>query len=325
MERSHDVVPVAPNTLQHAARLNSVLSCPICLGMMLDPLITACCQNNFCRRCLEACLRGKPECPLCRASLKLENTLPNRALRNLLPHNKMISEEVDAAEAVVAFRPMRLSRRVPTRCLLLLLVFSTAGLIAVLLLGSGCLSASAALRGDGFALSSLAWCRRAQKTETEPDVITAVSDASSTRSLIAQGWKHSTSRGEPVRSPSTFSLLEQAGIPSRSSTHLPSAEPTGGDGAPSERVARAVYTQAAPHGRFGSPFALQPPAPAEEVGMAWRRTKGRPLHGSHGPGPDEAIDRVRSIESDAPWRREARAEALERGDGVASLLSIVPA
>ena len=300
MERSHDVVP---NTLQHAARLNSVLSCPICLGMMLDPLITACCQNNFCRRCLETCLRGKPECPLCRASLKLENTLPNRALRNLLPQNQMVSEEVEAA--VVAFRPMRLSRRVPTRCLLLLLVFSTAGLITVLLLGSGCLSASAALRGDGLALSGLAWCRRAQKTETEPDVITAVSGAS-TRSPIAQGLKHSTSRGEPVRSPSTFSLLKEAGIPSRSSTHLPSAEPTGGDGAPLGRVARTVDTQAATHGRFASPFALQPPEPAEGVGMAWRRAKGRRLHELYGPGPAEAIDRVRSVDDEATWRREWR-------------------
>ena len=303
MERSHDVLPAAPNTLQHAARLNSVLSCPICLGIMLDPLITACCQNNFCRRCLETCLRRKPECPLCRASLKLENTLPNRALRNLLPQNTMVSEEVEAA--VVAFRPMHLSRRVPTRCLLLLLVFSTAGLITVLLLGSGCLSASAALRGDGLALSSLAWCRRAQKAETEPDVITAVSDAS-TRSLIAQGLKHLTSRGEPVRSHSTLSLLEEAGIPSRSSTHLPSAEPTGGYGAPLGRVARAVDTQAAPHGRFASPFALQPPEPAEGVGMAWRRAKGRRPHELYGPGPAEAINRVRSIEDEAAWRREWR-------------------
>lgn len=292
MERSHDVVPAAPNTLQHAARLNSVLSCPICLGMMLDPLITACCQNNFCRRCLTTCLRGKPECPLCRASLKLENTLPNRALRSLLPHinipNTTRSEVAD--HSVVAFRPIRLSR-VPTACLLLLLVFSTAGLITVLFLGSGCLSASTTLRGDGLALSSLAWCCRVQKTETEPDVITAVSDAS-TRSLIAQGLKHSTSRGEPV--------LEEAEIPSRSSTHLPSAEPTGEDGAPSGRVARAVDIQAAPHGSFASPFALQPPAPAEGVGMAWRRAKGRQPHGSDGPGPAEAIDWLRSIDYMAP-------------------------
>ena len=73
-------------------------------------------------------------------------------------------------------------------------------------------------------------------------------------------------------------------------------------------------------------------APAEGVGMAWRRSKGRSQpHGpqSHGPAQDEAIDRVQgsgfqSTDDDPPWRREALAEAMERDDGLATLLSIVP-
>ena len=66
--------------------------------------------------------------------------------------------------------------------------------------------------------------------------------------------------------------------------------------------------------------------------MAWRRTKGRPK--PHGPQPQslgqaEAMDQVQSsgfqsTDDDAPWRREALAEAMERDDGLATLLSIVP-
>ena len=31
-----------------AHELEDSLSCPICLGLLLDPLIAACCQNNMC-------------------------------------------------------------------------------------------------------------------------------------------------------------------------------------------------------------------------------------------------------------------------------------
>lgn len=313
-----------------AHELEDALSCPICLGLLLDPLIAACCQNNFCRQCLQSSLRSKPECPLCRAPLVLENTLPNRALRNLLPHD--VSQEVETAKAAAAFRPTRLSRKVPTSCLLLLLIFSTVGLIIVLPLGSGCLSASAALRGGGLALNSLAGCHRAQpEAETEPDIITVVSDAS-TRGLAQGSLKHSTLKGELVRSPRTYFPLplEGAGVLSRGGTHLPGV-PADGDGAPWGRVA-AVDARAAPHLRFASTFALLPPAPVEGAGMAWRRTKGRSKpYGSqpHGLGQAEGLKPVQSsgfqsTDDDAPWRREALAEAMERDDGLATLLSIVP-
>ena len=100
------------------------------------------------------------------------------------------------------------------------------------------------------------------------------------------------------------------------------------------REQEGVGGRAAPHLRFAyfnlcSPTAT---APAEGVGMAWRRSKGRSQpHGpqSHGPAQDEAIDRVQgsgfqSTDDDSPWRREALAEAMERDDGLATLLSIVP-
>ena len=74
-----------PELVVPPEQLVDALSCPICLQLLTDPLIAACCQNNFCRQCLKNSLRAKPECPLCRAPLTLQNTLPNRAIRNLLP------------------------------------------------------------------------------------------------------------------------------------------------------------------------------------------------------------------------------------------------
>ena len=125
-----------------AHELEDALSCPICLGLLLDPLIAACCQNNFCRQCLQSSLRSKPECPLCRAPLVLENTLPNRALRNLLPHD---SREFETGGEAQTFKPTNLSRR-PAGCLLLILVISTAclfiGRSSSEILGAACLSAA---------------------------------------------------------------------------------------------------------------------------------------------------------------------------------------
>ena len=85
-----------------AEQLADALSCPVCLGLLLDPLIAACCQNNFCRQCLSASLRSKPQCPLCRAPLQLENTLPNRAIRNLLPARGMLNLQVSTVIVTVS-------------------------------------------------------------------------------------------------------------------------------------------------------------------------------------------------------------------------------
>eukprot|EP00964_Phaeocystis_antarctica_P013303 scaffold7277_cov62-Phaeocystis_antarctica.AAC.2 len=125
-----------------AEQLVDALSCPICLELLRDPLIAACCQNNFCRQCLKSTLLSNPICPLCRAPLVLENTLPNRAIRNLLPHD---SREFETGGEAQTFKPTNLSRR-PAGCLLLILVISTAclfiGRSSSEILGAACLSAA---------------------------------------------------------------------------------------------------------------------------------------------------------------------------------------
>ena len=125
-----------------AEQLVDALSCPICLELLKDPLIAACCQNNFCRQCLKSTLLSNPVCPLCRAPLVLENTLPNRAIRNLLPPE---NRGVEAGGEAQTFKPANLSQR-PAGCLLLILVLSTAclfiGRSSSEIIGAACLSAA---------------------------------------------------------------------------------------------------------------------------------------------------------------------------------------
>ena len=303
-----------------AHELADALSCPICLGLLVDPLIAACCQNNFCRHCLQSTLRSKPQgqCPLCRAPLMLENTLPNRALRNLLPRE--LSQDVkpgeEAAEATATptFRPIasRLSssRHYPG-LLVFLLLLSTVCLIVLLPLGSGCLSASAALRGGGLTLSSLAGCQLQPEMPPEPDVITVASDA-------ARGLVHgslTSTQNEVLPSPHVlhrFFPLEEAGVISQ--TSLPRWGVAAVDDAPWARVAAVDSRQVPRLLRFNPPV-LEPTEGLVGLGMAWRRTERRSLSQAE---PKEPAD------DDARWRREALAEAMERDDGLASILSIVP-
>ena len=143
-----------------ATQLADALSCPICLELLKDPLIAACCQNNFCRQCLKSTLLSNPQCPLCRAPLLLENTLPNRAIRNLLPH-----EFRESSGEAQPYKPTNLSKH-PAGCLLLLLVLSTACIVIGRssgdIFGAACLSA--ALPGGLWA------CRVPPETAGEPTV-----------------------------------------------------------------------------------------------------------------------------------------------------------
>ena len=61
------------------------LSCPICLELLSVPVMLPCCQQTFCKLCLRQALgSGTSTCPLCRASARMEQCLPNRSLEAVL-------------------------------------------------------------------------------------------------------------------------------------------------------------------------------------------------------------------------------------------------
>jgi len=70
--------------------LNQDLRCPICLGLLRDPVATEC-LHRFCANCIEKCLRvGKKECPSCRAPVATRRSLRKdknfaKLLRKLYP------------------------------------------------------------------------------------------------------------------------------------------------------------------------------------------------------------------------------------------------
>ena len=41
------------------------LNCPICLGLLRDPFLTACCGNHFCETCANKVKQNNNRCPLC--------------------------------------------------------------------------------------------------------------------------------------------------------------------------------------------------------------------------------------------------------------------
>ena len=42
-------------------------NCPICLGILQDPYLTACCGNHFCEECIDNVKKSNDKCPLCQA------------------------------------------------------------------------------------------------------------------------------------------------------------------------------------------------------------------------------------------------------------------
>jgi len=43
--------------------------CPVCLEMLKDPFLTACCGNHFCKTCVDATKKSTDRCPLCNQTL----------------------------------------------------------------------------------------------------------------------------------------------------------------------------------------------------------------------------------------------------------------
>lgn len=42
--------------------------CPICYLIAMDAVVTTCCEQVFCRRCLETWVRQTPNCPMCKST-----------------------------------------------------------------------------------------------------------------------------------------------------------------------------------------------------------------------------------------------------------------
>ena len=62
-------------------------NCPICLGILQEPYLTACCGNHFCEACIEKVKEGANKCPLCQETPL--NGIINKGLRRKLNELKV--------------------------------------------------------------------------------------------------------------------------------------------------------------------------------------------------------------------------------------------
>lgn len=63
-----------------------MLICPICMEILQDPVFFGGnpCQHVFCRECIRNALERKRECPMCRAAIGPQLTLPHHAIRSFI-------------------------------------------------------------------------------------------------------------------------------------------------------------------------------------------------------------------------------------------------
>ena len=60
------------------------LVCAICMEIFTDPVITKCCGQTYCRKCIEEWLNGRKTCPNCRCSLTIRVLVSVKALANII-------------------------------------------------------------------------------------------------------------------------------------------------------------------------------------------------------------------------------------------------
>ena len=89
------------------------LTCPICLELLHTPVMLPCCQQTFCKRCLKQALRRSSSCPLCRASTRIEDALPNRSVEGLLSTRK--GGDIESAIPYWPAQPKRRNLFMPSR------------------------------------------------------------------------------------------------------------------------------------------------------------------------------------------------------------------
>ena len=73
---------LAKDQLKFVDPLTDEFKCPICLGILQEPYLTACCGNHFCEVCIEKVKEGANKCPLCQETPV--NGMVNKNLRRKL-------------------------------------------------------------------------------------------------------------------------------------------------------------------------------------------------------------------------------------------------
>ena len=58
---------VDKETLDFVELLSEEYNCPVCLGFLQEPYLTACCGNHFCKECIDKVKENNDKCPLCQA------------------------------------------------------------------------------------------------------------------------------------------------------------------------------------------------------------------------------------------------------------------
>ena len=78
----------AKDQLKFVDPSNDEFNCPICLGVLQEPYLTACCGNHFCEACVKKVKEGlSNKCPLCQEAPL--NGIVNKNLRRKLNELKI--------------------------------------------------------------------------------------------------------------------------------------------------------------------------------------------------------------------------------------------
>ncbi len=76
-------------TLNHIININEEENCIICYENMIEPIMTPC-AHLFCENCIKTCINMKPECPMCKSHISM-NELVNIKPKKELPNNNAIN------------------------------------------------------------------------------------------------------------------------------------------------------------------------------------------------------------------------------------------
>jgi SNF2 family DNA or RNA helicase len=78
-------------TLENITNINEEESCVICYDNMVEPIMTPC-AHLFCENCIKTCINIKPECPMCKSSISV-NQLVNIKPKNIIKINNPLIDK----------------------------------------------------------------------------------------------------------------------------------------------------------------------------------------------------------------------------------------